>query len=126
MDVRIKPEQLSQAIQNELDDYARDVTDTVKEAVEQAADFGVKELRATSPKRTGRYARSWRKRKIHETANELGFTLYAGLYQLTHLLENGHAKRGGGRVRAIRHIKPAEEKVIKKLEDDIQRGIRNG
>ena len=126
MGIRIKPEQLSQTIQNELEDYARDTTDTVKEAVRNAADYAVKELKATSPKRTGRYARSWRKSQVKETSSELEISVHAGFYQLTHLLENGHAKRGGGRVRAIPHIKPVEEKTVKKLEEDITRGVSNG
>ena len=126
MEIRIKPEQLSQTIQNELEDYARDTTDTVKEAVRNAADYAVKELKETSPKRTGRYARSWRKSQIKETSSELEMSVHAGFYQLTHLLENGHAKRGGGRVRAIPHIKPVEEKTVKKLEEDITRGVSNG
>lgn len=126
MEIKIKPEQLSDTVKRELDDYARSTTDIVKKAVNDAADYGVKELKATSPKRTGHYAKSWRKSRIAETSSKIEISIHAGLYQLTHLLENGHALRGGGRARAFPHIKPAEEKTIKKLEDDIERGVKHG
>ena len=40
-----------------------------------------------------------------------------------HLLENGHAKRGARRVRAIPHIKPAEEHAEEVLLKDIEKAL---
>ena len=44
-------------------------------------------------------------------------------YQLAHLLEHGHAKRGGGRVSGKSHIAPAEQMGIDQLEDAIEKAL---
>ena len=123
-DVRIRPEQLADTIKKELDDLAEDTTDTVKKAVQEAADTAVKDLKAASPRHTGKYAKSWTQKKIKDTSSGKEIIVHARKYQLTHLLENGHAKRGGGRVRAIPHIGPAEEMGIRELEERIERALK--
>lgn len=65
-------------------------------------------------KPTGRYDNDYNKGWASKSdKGRLTFTsvIYgkSGTYQLAHLLENGHAKRGGGRVEGKAHIKPVEE-----------------
>lgn len=45
-------------------------------------------------------------------------------YQITHLLEYGHASRNGGRVKPSVHIKPVEEKMITELQERIEKAVQ--
>lgn len=114
---------LGKAIRKELQNYAKVEKKILNEAVKQATKEAVKELKATSPRDTGKYGRSWRSKTEKKTTGDSS-TIYAGNgeYRLTHLLEKGHAKRGDGRVSAIPHIKKVEQKAIKKLEEEVVKG----
>lgn len=116
---------LADEIMDGLMEYADLATDTVKQAVKKAGNTVKKEIQATAPSDTGKYKKSFKVTKSKETSNALEVTVHSkDRYQLTHLLEKGHAKRGGGRVSAIPHIAPAEEKGIRKLTEEIERGLR--
>ena len=115
---------LADEIMEGLMEYADLATDTVKKAVKKAGNTVKKEIQATAPSDTGKYKKSFKVTKRKETANALEVTVHSkDRYQLTHLLEKGHAKRGGGRFSAIPHIAPAEEKGIRKLTEEIERGL---
>ena len=127
MAVKIKPDQLAAAVMKELEDYADTTTDGVKAAVRKAANTVKKETQAGAPVRTGRYAKSWATKTTRESSTALEITVHSrNRYQLTHLLEHGHAKRGGGRVAARPHIAAAEAAGIEQLEAEIERSIRSG
>ena len=82
------------------------------------------EIRTHAPKDTGEYAKSWAVKKMKETSNSLTVVVHSrNRYQLAHLLEFGHAKRGGGRVSAQPHIAAAEEKGMEQLEDEIRKAL---
>ena len=99
--------------------------DSVKKAVKKAGTTVRDEIRNTAPERTGRYAKSWTSKTTEETATSMQVTVYSpSRYMLAHLLEHGHAKRGGGRVRAIPHIAPAQEVGEEQLEQDILSALK--
>ena len=112
---------LADAVMEGLQEYADLATDSMKTAVRKAGNTVKTDITANAPERTGRYAKSWRTKTTKESANALETR-----YMLAHLLEHGHAKRGGGRVAAIPHIAPAEQRGIEELERDIERSLRNG
>lgn len=118
---------MADTIMKELNAYADTTADGVKTAVQRAAKTVKSEIQAGAPMKTGAYKKSWAAKNTAESANKLEITVYSrNRYQLAHLLEHGHAKRGGGRVAARPHIASAEQSGIEQLEQEIERCIRNG
>lgn len=113
----IKIDGLAKAVTDGLAEYAGAVAEDIKAAAAATADSCVKEIKSTSPKLTGRYRKGWKKKKAFENSTSVRYTVHnATDYQLTHLLEKGHAKRNGGRVEAIPHIADAEQNAIDEME----------
>ncbi len=113
---------LTAEIVKELTNYTNEIEKKIDNAAEEKTKELVSELKKTSPKskKNGRkkYAKSWTSKKIGNK-----HVVYNKKYQLTHLLEYGHAKVNGGRVEGKPHIKPAEEKANKEFLDEVERVI---
>ena len=119
-----KIDNLAREIMEGLKEYADLASDDVKKAVRKTGNKVRKEISASAPKDTGKYAKSWSVKKNKETSNSLEVTVHSkNRYQLAHLLEHGHAKRGGGRVAARPHIAQAEQNAVETLESEISRAL---
>ena len=122
---RVRIDQMAHVIMEGLQEYADLATDDMKAAVKKAGNEAKKDIQANAPVKTGAYKKSWTVKTTKETSNAMEVVVHSkNRYQLAHLLEFGHAKRGGGRVRAIPHIAPAEEVGVKELEDEMERALR--
>lgn len=118
---------LADAVMENLMEYADLASSDVKKAVRKAGNTTRKEIEAGAPKDTGAYAKSWAVKTTKESSSALQVTVHSkNRYQIAHLLEHGHAKRGGGRVAARPHIAPAEETAAQQLEEEIERSLSNG
>ena len=107
-----------------LQEYAELADDAMKTAVKKTATSVKKEISANAPKKSGDYAKSWKATKVVENSHTLKMTVHSkDHYRLAHLLEKGHAKRGGGRVAGKPHIAPAEENGTEMLTNLITEAL---
>ena len=69
---------------------------------------------------------SWKAETVYaKSGNKRVVVRNKKYYYLTHLLEHGHAKKGGkGRVKAFVHIKPVEEYAQKTLPELIETRLK--
>ena len=118
---------MADAIMDELNKYAEVAADDLKDAVKDTAKLVRKDIQATAPVRTGAYAKSWSVKNVHEDAGSIDLVIHSrNRYQIAHLLEHGHAKRGGGRVEARPHLAAAEKRGNEKLVETLERKLGGG
>lgn len=118
---KVTLDNLAAFIHDQLSEYVEDVSENVGEAVHKVALTGVRALRSESPGK--RYPKGWRTWSETTRLQQKEILYNASLPDLPHLLEHGHAKRNGGRTRAIVHIQPIEEELIKSLESEVTNAV---
>ena len=113
------PDKLAKTIQSYMEDFGRDVTEAIGEAMDEVGKEAVNRLKSTSPKKKkngGRYAKGWKYQREKKSRLLIEARVYnATDGQLTHLLEKGHPIiRNGvvvGRVKPQKHIEPVDQWV---------------
>lgn len=118
-------DELAEVINQGLQEYAELSAVGVKRAVRKSAKTVKEQISANAPVKSGRYAKSWAAKTTEENSQKLVQTVYSPTrYMLAHLLEKGHAKRGGGRVSGKSHIAPAEAAGIELLTSLIEKELK--
>lgn len=113
------PDKLAKTIQSYMEDFGRDVTEAIGEAMDEVGKEAVKRLKSTSPKKKrngGRYAKGWKYQRDKKSRLLIEGRVYnATDGSLTHILEKGHPIiRNGvvvGRVKPQKHIEPVDQWV---------------
>lgn len=113
---------LSKEIAKSLSNYTNEVTEKLEEVKIKVAKDTVKNLKSAGnfEDLTGDYRKGWSRKRVG-TAEVIHNRTD---YQLTHLLEKGHVKRGGGRTRVFPHIGQAEEKAIDDFVSEVEKVIK--
>ena len=107
-------------------EYTEDVSAAIEAEVKSTADLVLAEVKRLAPKHTGDYAKGFTKTDKPLPGNRRYIVWNKEHYRRVHLLEYGHAKVGGGRVRAYPHLDPAHRRYGLTMPDRIKEIIRDG
>lgn len=122
----ITPDQFAASIRGILAEYEGDVQSHVEEVTQRVAKEAAKAVRSAAKSAvggTGKYASGWTSQVEVGRLSTQGVVYNKKLPGLPHLLEHGHANRGGGRTPGRAHIKPVEDQIIREFESEVKNGI---
>lgn len=119
---------VADAIADALQEYSSEVSEGIEEEVDHTRKEVAKAIRKSpdTPELTGEYRKGWTSKPDKTARGAAGIVHNRTDWQLTHLLEKGHAKVGGGRVPAKPHIGPIWEREEKEFEKRVEKIIEKG
>lgn len=116
-------DKLALEVEKILEEYGNDVQWNINEIVKQMSKKGAKALKQESKNTfggTGKYAAGWTSTTETGRLSAQGTIYNKDLAGLPHLLEHGHANRGGGRTAGRVHIAKVEEALVKEFESKVK------
>lgn len=120
---RTQVDRLTPEVEKILAKYADDVSQNVGNIVKEMTKQGAKAVKSNARSTfggTGKYASGWGSVFEDNRISQQGTIYNKDLPGLPHLLEHGHANRGGGRTAGRVHIAPVEEQLIKEFESKVK------
>lgn len=121
---------LNEAIINSLEEYNLSATEDIKKLTNEAMKKLVKDSKKTAPvgKRAKHYKSNITSKKLSESQYGISKLWYVrgSDYRLTHLLNNGHALRDGGRYPGTNFLGRAVDKIVPEYIEQIEEVLRNG
>lgn len=117
---------LGEAIVDALYTYTAEVEAALRKEVDKTSTDIKEDIQARAPVRSGDYRAGWKVKKRDTRSTTSRIIHNADRPRLPHLLEHGHAKRGGGRVPGSPHIRPAVEPRVEQMAKNIERIIADG
>ena len=129
MSTRIKISEIGETITKNLTIYGQHINDAIRAEGEKSIKQLVKDTKATAP--VGRRQKHYKdhiKSQSRITSRNSTYIWYVdgADYRLSHLLENGHALRNGGRVEGTHFIKKASDPIIEQYVKAVEEVIKNG
>ena len=122
MPKKVTTDTLTDSIRDILEEYGDEVQGNLDEITKKIAQKGQQAVKnASKSKFNGK--RYWKGWKVDLQVGRLDTkaTIYnESLPGLPHLLEYGHAKRGGGRVQGTVHLAPIEEQLVNEFEKQVR------
>lgn len=118
---KVPIDRLAIEIEKILEEYGDNVQQNLNDIVGEMSKKDAKTLNQQSGQTFGgnKYRKSWTSQVETGRMSAQG-TIYSKIPGLPHLLEHGHANRGGGRTPGRVHIAPVEESLIKEFESKVK------
>lgn len=123
--VKVTADSLSDAIADIISDYADEIGENLQEITEKIGKKGAEALKNESMQKFGttggnKYAKGWKATTQKQRLEKKAIIYNQNVPGLPHLLEHGHAKRGGGRTAGVPHISTVESKLIEEFEREVE------
>lgn len=121
-DYKIKPDQLTEAMADLLNEYGDAVEKAMSVTITYVAEEALKAVKSAAPKKTGTYQGNLTLKKIPD-----GWAVWGGRSaSMTQLLEFGHQTRDhAGRTRAQPHFQLGQDYVEQNFEKELKNRIES-